>query len=85
MNHKEKTELLDAFAQGVKARDWNQLDKVLQQYEAMRSVSIIRQIQRENFSSSRNADSKEVERLKVMSHLLEQLKKQTMKDSGLER
>lgn len=82
MNHTEKTELLEAFAEGVRAEDIKQLKQVLQRYEAMTNVSIIRQIQRENYGNYRKETGEDADRLRTMNRTLEEMKKMNLKGKG---
>lgn len=79
MNHKEKSELLWAFAKGVENHDWEALEKALEHFEAMREVSIAREMQREFYHRMlTSSDENEKSNCKKINQNLETIKKKVM-------
>lgn len=79
MNHAEKSELLWAFAKGVENHDWKALEQTLKRFEAMRDVTIARQMQREFYHKMITSnDEQEKANYRQVNQNLEIIKKKSI-------
>jgi len=79
MNHAEKSELLWEFAKGVEAHDWDALEQTLKRFEAMRDVTIARQMQREFYHKILTSDDEQKQAdYRQVNKNLEIIKKQRL-------
>jgi len=79
MNHAEKSELLWEFAKGVENHDWDALEQTLKRFDAMRDVTIARQMQREFYHKMITGDDEQKqEDYRQANKNLEIIKRQCM-------